>query len=200
MIWAKRPHDDVFGLGLLRQRCAGAKAMHCVIDAARSRCLNDPAYRAIAAAVAIFGGLDHDVSFVFGSALFGCFGPHAQHDVWKGSVTDFVGMGCLYQQPRQHDQAGSSHVLLSSFPLCALKGWPKFRTFSVAPVASQHWQYADAGSPNLFASSPVVKKLASCPLLTQSGHRRCCREGWIFDLRFWHKADMRGRPDLPNPV
>src|SRR5215831_13127337 len=106
----------------------------------RSRCLNDPAYRAIAAAVAIFGGLDHDVSFVFGSALFGCFGPGAQHDVWKGSVTDFVGIGCLYEQPRQHDQAGSSHVLLSSFPLCALKGWPKFRTFSVAPAASQHWQ------------------------------------------------------------
>jgi len=40
----------------------------------RSRRLNDPAYRAIAAAVAIFGGLDHDVSFVFGGALFGCFG------------------------------------------------------------------------------------------------------------------------------
>ena len=71
---AKRPHDDVFDLGLLRQRCAGAKAMHCVIDAVRSRRLNDPAYRAIAAAVAIFGGLDHDVSFVFGGALFGCFG------------------------------------------------------------------------------------------------------------------------------
>jgi len=42
--------------------------------AIRSRRLNDPAYCAITAAVAIFGGLDHDVSFVFGSALFGCFG------------------------------------------------------------------------------------------------------------------------------
>ena len=38
----------------------------------------------------------HDVSFVFGGALFGCFGPGAQHDVWKSSVTDFVGMGYLY--------------------------------------------------------------------------------------------------------
>jgi hypothetical protein len=35
------------------------------------------AYRAIAAAVAIFGGLDHDVSFIFGGALFGCFRPGA---------------------------------------------------------------------------------------------------------------------------
>jgi len=43
-IWAKRPHD-VFVLGLLRQRCAGAKAVHCVIDAARSRRLNDPRNR-----------------------------------------------------------------------------------------------------------------------------------------------------------
>jgi hypothetical protein len=51
-IWAKRPHDDVFVLGLLRQRCVGAKAMHSVIDAVRSRRLNDPAYLAIAAAVA----------------------------------------------------------------------------------------------------------------------------------------------------
>src|SRR5215813_11976765 len=90
--------------------------MHCVIGAARSRRLNDPLYRAIAAAVAIFGGLDHDVSFVFGGALFGCLGPGAQHDVWKSSVTDFVGMGDLYEQSRQHDQARSSHVLLSSFP------------------------------------------------------------------------------------
>src|SRR6202040_2402205 len=84
----------------------------CVIDAVRSRRLNDPAYRAIAAAVAIFGGLDHDVSFVFGGALFGCFGPGAQHDLWKSSATDFVGMGYLYEQPRQHDQARSSHVRL----------------------------------------------------------------------------------------
>ena len=79
------------------------------------RRLNDPAYCTIAAAVAIFGGLDHDVSFVFGGALFGCFGPGAQHDVWKSSVTDFVGMGYLCEQPRQHEQARSSHVLLSSF-------------------------------------------------------------------------------------
>jgi hypothetical protein len=85
--------------------------MHCVIDAARSRRLNDPAYRAIAASVAIFGGLDHDVSFVLGGALFGCFGPGAQHDFWNSSVTDFVGMGYLNEQPRQHDQARSSHVL-----------------------------------------------------------------------------------------
>src|SRR5262245_14719428 len=85
--------------------------MYCVVDAARCRRLNDPAYRAIAAPVAIFGGLDHVVSFVFGGALFCCFGPGAQHDVWKSSVTDFVGMGYLYEQPRQHDQAGSSHVL-----------------------------------------------------------------------------------------
>jgi hypothetical protein len=42
---------------------------------------------AIAAAVAIFGGFDHDVSFVFGGALFGCFSPGAQHGVWKSSVT-----------------------------------------------------------------------------------------------------------------
>src|SRR6516225_9967003 len=83
--------------------------MHSVIDAVRSRCLNDPAYRAIAAAVAIFGGLDHDVSFVFGGASFGCFGPDSQHGVWKSSVTDFVGMGYLCEQPRQHDQARSSH-------------------------------------------------------------------------------------------
>jgi hypothetical protein len=83
--------------------------MHCVINAVRSRCLNDPAYGAIAAAVAIFGGLDQDISFVFGGALFGCFGPGAQHDVWKSSVTDFVGMGYLYEQPRQHDEARSSH-------------------------------------------------------------------------------------------
>src|SRR5262249_32213158 len=110
-IWAKRPHDDIFGLGLLRQRCAYAKAMHCVIGAARSRRLNDPAYRAIAAAVPIFGGLDHDVSFVFGGALFGCLGPGAQQDVRKSSVTDFVGMGDLYEQSRQQDQARSSHVL-----------------------------------------------------------------------------------------
>ena len=47
----------------------------------------------------------------FGGALFGCFGPGAQHDVWKSSVTDFVGMGSLYEQPRQHDQARSSHAL-----------------------------------------------------------------------------------------
>jgi hypothetical protein len=26
-------------------------------------------------------------------------------------VTDFVGMGDLYEQRREHDQAGSSHVL-----------------------------------------------------------------------------------------
>jgi hypothetical protein len=26
-------------------------------------------------------------------------------------VTDFVGMGDLYEQPREHDQAGRSHVL-----------------------------------------------------------------------------------------
>src|SRR5262249_46385836 len=84
--------------------------MHCVIDAARSRRLNDPLYRATAAAVAILGGLDHVGSFVFGGALFGCFGPGAQHDVWKSGVTDFVGMGYLYEQPRQHDQARSSHV------------------------------------------------------------------------------------------
>src|SRR6516225_5492031 len=114
-IWAKRPHYNVDDLGLLRQRCAGAKAMHCVIDAARCRRLNDPAYRAIAAAVAIFGGLDKDVSFVFCGALFDCFGSGAQHDVWKSSVTDFVGMGYLYEHPRQHEQARSSHVLLSSF-------------------------------------------------------------------------------------
>jgi hypothetical protein len=31
--------------------------------------------------------------------------------VWKSSVTDFVGMGYIYEQPRQHDQARSSHVL-----------------------------------------------------------------------------------------
>src|SRR5262249_37888314 len=89
----------VFGLGFLRQRCANAKAMHCVIDAARSRRLNDPANRAIAAAVAIFGGLDHIVSFVFGGALFGCFGPGAQHGVWKSSVTDFVGMAACTNSP-----------------------------------------------------------------------------------------------------
>jgi hypothetical protein len=46
--------------------------------------------------------LDHDVSFVFGSALPGCFGPGAQHDVWKSSVTDFIGMGYLYEQPSQY--------------------------------------------------------------------------------------------------
>src|SRR6516162_7355663 len=115
-IWPKRPHDDVFGLTLLRQRCAGAKAMHCVIDAVRSRRLRDPAHLAIAATVAIFGGLDQYVSFVFGSALFLCFGPGAQHAVWKGSVTNFVSMDYLDQQSRQHDQARSSHVL-SSFPV-----------------------------------------------------------------------------------
>jgi hypothetical protein len=85
--------------------------MHCVIDAARSRRLNDPAYRAIAASVAIFGGLDHDVSFVFGGALFGCFGPGTQHDVWKSSVTDFVGMGYLNEQPRQHHVSLFDHLI-----------------------------------------------------------------------------------------
>ncbi len=86
-----------------------AMDMHCVIDAGRSLRLNDRAYCAAALAVAIFGGLDHDVRFVFGGALLGCFGPGAQQDVWKSSVTDFVGMGYLYEQPRQHDQARSSH-------------------------------------------------------------------------------------------
>src|SRR6516162_5052755 len=90
--------------------------MHCVIDAVRSRRLNDPAHLAIAAAVAIFGGLDHDVSFIFGGALFGCFGPGAKHDAWKSSVTDFVGMCYLYEQPPQQDQARSSHVVKAALP------------------------------------------------------------------------------------
>jgi hypothetical protein len=85
-------------LGLCRKRRAGAKGTHCVIDAARSLRLNDPAYRAAAVAVAIFGWLDHDVRFVFGGALLGYFGPGAQHDVWKSRETDFIsGMGYLYE-------------------------------------------------------------------------------------------------------
>src|SRR5215467_4727400 len=97
-IWAKRSHNDSDGLGLFRQRRAGAKGTHFVIDAARSLRLIDPAYRAATVAVAIFGGLDHDVRFVFGGALLGCFGPSAQYDVWKSRETDFIsGMGYLYE-------------------------------------------------------------------------------------------------------
>src|SRR6516164_9848897 len=107
--------------------------MHCVIDAVRSRRLNDPAYRAIPAAVPIFGGLDPDVSFVFGGALFGCFGPGAQQDVWKSSVTDFVGVGYLCEQPRQHDQARSSHVL--KLPPCA----PSYSARQYANEPRQLW-------------------------------------------------------------
>ena len=60
--------------------------------------LNDRAYRATAVAIAVFGGLDHDVRFVFGGALFFCFGLGAQHAVWKSRETDVVGgMGYLYE-------------------------------------------------------------------------------------------------------
>src|SRR6516225_9263081 len=90
-IWAKRSHNDSDGLVLFRQRRAGAKGTHFVIDAAQSLRLNDPAYRAAAVTVAVFGGLDHDVRFVFGDALFFCFGPGAQHDIWKSRATDVVG-------------------------------------------------------------------------------------------------------------
>src|SRR5262249_5249450 len=97
-IGAKRSHDDGDGLVLFRKRRAGAKGTYFVIDAARSLRLIDPAYRAAAVAVAIFGGLNHDVRFVFGSALLGCFGPGAQHAVWKSRETDGVGgMGYLYE-------------------------------------------------------------------------------------------------------
>src|SRR5215469_15750170 len=97
------------GLVLFRQRRAGAKGTHFVIDAARSLRLIDPAYRAAAVAVAIFGGLNHDVRFVFGGALLGCFSPGAQHAAWKSRETDVVGVGYLYEQPRQRDEARSSH-------------------------------------------------------------------------------------------
>ena len=96
----KRSHDDIDGLDLFRKRRAGAKGTHFVIGTARFLLLIDPAYRADAVAVAIFGGLNHDVRFVFGGALLGCFGPGAQQDVWKSRETDFVGgMGYLYEQP-----------------------------------------------------------------------------------------------------
>ena len=85
--------------------------MHCVIDAVRSRRLNDPAHRAIPAAVAIFGGLDHDVSLVFGGALLGCFRPSAQQDVWKSSMTDFVDTNSPDSMIRL-----AVRMLLSSFP------------------------------------------------------------------------------------
>src|SRR6516165_6640319 len=97
-IRAKRSHDDSDSLVLFRQRRAGAKGTHFVIGAARSLRLIDPAYLAAAVAVAIFGGLDHDIRFVFGGALLGCFGPGAQQGVWKSRETDVVGgMGYLYE-------------------------------------------------------------------------------------------------------
>src|SRR6516164_6658041 len=35
----------------------------------------------------------------------------AQLDVWKSEDTDYVGMGCLYEQPRYRDEACSSHLV-----------------------------------------------------------------------------------------
>jgi hypothetical protein len=41
---------------------------------------------AAAVAVAIFGGLDHDIRFVFGNALLGCFGPGGTLDRSVGGI------------------------------------------------------------------------------------------------------------------
>src|SRR5690348_9642421 len=91
--------------------------MHGVIDAARSRCQYDPAHRATTGAIAIFGRLDPDVRFILCSALFGCFGPGAQHRVWKRRLANLVGMGGWDEQSPKDNQPRNSHGL-SSFVAC----------------------------------------------------------------------------------
>jgi|SRR6516225_97188 len=59
------PDDDIDGLRLVRLRRTGAKRVHGIVRALRSGHLNDPPHYAAAAAVAVIGGFNEDVGFIF---------------------------------------------------------------------------------------------------------------------------------------
>jgi hypothetical protein len=64
-------------------------------------CRSENSYRAIAAADTIFGGLDHDVSFVFGGALFGCFTGSLRRRDRAASITQCIAFALAHRCRRR---------------------------------------------------------------------------------------------------